>query len=216
MSEQVVRVLLADDHPAVRDGVRGAIEGRGFCICAEAADAAGAVAAALRDRPDLCLLDINMPGSGIRAAAEITAALPDATVVMLTVSRNDDDLFAALRAGASGYLLKDVDTGRLADALRAVWSGEAVLPRSLLTRIAEFHTRRGRRQLPLLQRRGIELSQREWDVLDRLRAGKGTDEIARELAISPVTVRRHVSSTLKKLRVASRDEALRLIDDGGA
>jgi DNA-binding NarL/FixJ family response regulator len=214
--EPVARVLLADDHPAVRDGVRGAIEGRGFVVCAEAADASEAVAAALRDRPDLCLLDINMPGSGIRAATEISVAMPETTVVMLTVSRDDDDLFAALQAGASGYLLKDVDPGRLADALRAVMSGEAVLPRSLLTRIADFHSRRGRRQLPLLQRRGVELSAREWDVLDRLREGLATDDVARDLGISPVTVRRHVSSIVTKLRVPSRDEALRLLDNEGA
>ncbi|HSL63620.1 MAG TPA: response regulator transcription factor, partial [Gaiellaceae bacterium] len=101
------RVLLADDHPPTREDIRRTLESDGrFEVCAVAADAAGAVDAATRERPDLCVLDIRMPGNGIAAAWEITARLPETKVVMLTVSRDDDDLLAALRAGASGYLLK--------------------------------------------------------------------------------------------------------------
>src|ERR1700748_2543827 len=109
-----LRVLIADDHAPSRDDVQRALErAERFGVCAALADAAEAIQAAVRERPDVCLLDIRMPGSGVAAAWEITSRLPDARVVMLTVSRRDSDLFAALRAGASGYLLKDLDPDRL-------------------------------------------------------------------------------------------------------
>jgi DNA-binding NarL/FixJ family response regulator len=209
-----ISVLLADDHAAVRAGIRLALAGEGFDVVAEAADAPGAIEAAQRERPDIALLDVNMPGSGIKAAEEIAAALPDTTVVMLTVSRNDDDLFAALRAGAAGYLLKDTDPGRLPFALRGVLEGEAALPRGLVARlIDEFRTRGKRRRLPLMRQRGVELTEREWEVLEFLHDGLTTAEIADRLSISPVTVRRHVSEILKKLRVKSREEAIQLLED---
>ena len=214
MSEQKISVLLADDHAAVRAGIRLALAGEGFDVVAEAPDAPGAVEAALREHPDIALLDVNMPGSGIKAAEEIAQALPETTVVMLTVSRNDDDLFAALRAGAAGYLLKDTDPGRLPYALRGVLEGEAVLPRGLVARlIDEFRTRGKRRRLPLMRQRGVELTEREWEVLEFLHDGLSTAEIAERLKISPVTVRRHVSEILKKLRVTSREEAVRLMQE---
>lgn len=214
MSAPNIRVLLADDHAAVRAGIRLALSGEGFDVVAEAADGPGAVEAAERERPDICLLDVNMPGSGIHAAEQIAAKLPDCIVVMLTVSRDDDDLFAALRAGAAGYLLKDTDPGRLPYALRGVLEGEAALPRGLTARlIEEFRTRGKRRRLPLMRQRGVELTEREWQVLDLLHDGHGTSDIAERLAISPVTVRRHVSEILRKLRVTSREEAVRLLDE---
>lgn len=212
MSEQPgISVVLADDHAAVRAGIRLALAGEGFNVVAEASDGPGAVEATLRERPDIALLDVNMPGSGIKAAEEIAAALPDTVVVMLTVSRDDDDLFAALRAGASGYLLKDTDPGRLPFALRGVLEGEAALPRGLVARlIEEFRTRGKRRRLPLMRQRGVELTEREWEVLEFLHDGMSTAEIAERMSISPVTVRRHVSEILKKLRVSSREEAVQL------
>ena len=214
-SENGVRVLLADDHAAVRAGIRLALAGEGFNVVAEAADGPEAVAAAIEARPDIALLDVNMPGSGIKAAEEIVQALPNTTVVMLTVSRDDDDLFAALRAGASGYLLKDTDPGRLPFALRGVLEGEAALPRGLVARlIDEFRTRGKRRRLPLMRARGVELTEREWEVLEFLHDGLSTAEIADRLSISPVTVRRHVSEILKKLRVTSREEAVKLMEEG--
>ena len=103
-----------------------------FDVCASAADAAEAVQGAVRERPDICLLDIRMPGSGLAAAWEIAARLPRAKIVMLTVSDEDDDLFAALRAGADGYLLKTMNLQRLPDALAGVCSGEAAMPRALV------------------------------------------------------------------------------------
>jgi DNA-binding NarL/FixJ family response regulator len=213
VSAEGISVLLADDHAAVRAGIRLALAGEGFKVVAEAADGPEAVAAALVAKPDIALLDVNMPGSGIKAAEEIVQALPATTVVMLTVSRDDDDLFAALRAGASGYLLKDTDPGRLPFALRGVLDGEAALPRGLVARlIEEFRTRGKRRRLPLMRQRGVELTEREWEVLEFLHDGCSTAEIADRMSISPVTVRRHVSEILKKLRVTTREEAVRLLE----
>ncbi|MGE5690262.1 MAG: response regulator [Pseudomonadota bacterium] len=207
------RVLIADDHAATRAGVRRALDGHGFEVCAEAADAAGAVAAAVAERPDVCLLDIRMPGNGIVAAGEIVDAVPEAAVVMLTVSRDDDDLFAALRLGAAGYLLKDVAAERLPDALEAVLAGEAALPGMLVARLVEEFRSRGRRRLLTLPgRRGVELTDREWEVLQLLRRDRSTADIAESLFVSETTVRTHVSSILRKLRVSDRREAVRLLD----
>ena len=117
------RVLLADDHFPVRANVRRKLEEDGFELCAETTDAASAVEAALRERPDICLLEVKLPGDGLAAAAEICERVPDAAVVMLTASAEDSDLFAALRAGASGYLLKDMDPERLGDSYVACSTG---------------------------------------------------------------------------------------------
>ena len=207
-----MRIIIADDHPALRSSVRLALEPAGFVVCAEADTAASAVEAALREQPDVCLLDIHMPGSGISAAAEITSRLPDTAVVMLTVSRTDADLFDALRAGASGYLLKDIDPDRLAFALRGVLAGEAALPRTLVARVIdEFRERSRHKRLPLRGTRGVDLTSREWEVLELLRQGLTTAEISERLFVSKVTVRRHVASMLKKLRVPSRESALELL-----
>jgi DNA-binding NarL/FixJ family response regulator len=209
-----IRVVVADDHPALRRSVRVALEGNGFEICGETDTATGTIETALRERPDVCLLDIHMPGSGIAAAAEISLRLPETAVVILTVSRNDTDLFDALRAGAAGYLLKDMDPARLANALRGVLAGEAALPRALVARVIEEFRERGRRRLlPLLGERGVELTSREWEILELLRTGCTTAEIAQRLFVSKVTVRRHVSSILRKLRVADRKSALRLLEE---
>jgi DNA-binding NarL/FixJ family response regulator len=213
MSSEQISVLLADDHAAVRAGIRLALAGEGFHVVAEAADGPDAVRLAKEVNPDIALLDVNMPGSGIKAAEEIVQALPATVVVMLTVSRDDDDLFAALRAGASGYLLKDTDPGRLPFALRGVLDGEAALPRGLVARlIEEFRTRGKRRRLPLMRQRGVELTEREWEVLEFLHDGLSTADIAERMTISPVTVRRHVSEILKKLRVTTREEAIQLMN----
>jgi len=207
-------VLIADDHAPTRAGVRGALRDGGFAVVAEANRADAAVEGALRERPDVCVLDINMPGSGIAAAARITEQLPDTAVVMLTVSREDQDLFASLRAGALGYLLKDMDPGRLAAALRGVLSGEAALPRTLVARvIGEFRAAERRPSLPLVRRRGAKLTAREWEVLELLREQLTTAQIAHRLGLSDVTVRRHVSSILAKLRVPDRRAMARLFEE---
>jgi two-component system nitrate/nitrite response regulator NarL len=215
--EPAIAVVLADDHVATRAGVRLALEGAGFVIVAEAATAEAAVEAAVRHRPALCLLDIYMPGGGISAAHRIRAEVPEAKIIFLTVSPNDDDLFEALVAGASGYLLKDTSADRLPAALHGVLAGEAALPRMLERRlIEEFRDRElsgrpGRRFLP---RRGggpTELTPREWEVLELISKRLSTTVVAQRLGISEVTVRRHISSVKHKLNVPDRASAVELI-----
>ena len=202
-----LRVLIADDHVPTRAGVRDALERDGWSVCGEAADADEAVRLTRETQPEVCLLDITMPGNGIQATRVIAREHPDIAIVMLTASRDDRDLFDALRAGAVGYLLKDIDPDRLGAALRGVLSGEAALPRELMARvIEEFHGRGSRRVLV----RG--LTSREFEVLDLLRQGFTTDEVAKRLFISAVTVRGYVASALKKLQAPDRAAAFKLMD----
>ena len=209
------RVLIADDHAPTRAGVRRVLEEAGFTVCAEEADATRAVEAALRVRPDVCLLDVRMPGGGgVAAAAEIARRLPEVRIVMLTVSRDDDDLFDALRAGATGYLLKDIERAKLPDALRSVLDGEAQLPASLVARVLdEFRDRQARRRVLLEQRPAADLRPREWEVLELLGDGLTTGEIAARLFIADVTIRSHVSAILRKLRVPDRKAAVELLTE---
>ena len=207
------RVVIADDHPPTRAGVRAALEANaGFVVVAEAATAAQAIEAASLLHPDVALLDIHMPGNGIAAAREIAKRSPKTHIVMLTVSRDDADLFDALRAGASGYLLKDIDPDRLPMALEGVLAGEAALPRALVARVIdEFRTRAssaGRREGPL-----AKLTDREWEVLTAMQQGMSTAEMAAEMFVTPVTVRTHVSAILRKLQVTTREDAVRLAND---
>jgi len=125
-------VLLADDHATIRGAIRSDLEELGYEVCGEAGDAPAAVAAAVVHRPELCLLDVEMPGSGITAAREISKLVPETHVVMLTVSRDGRDVEASLAAGARGFVLKDVPSERLDAALRAVLDGELVTPGSSL------------------------------------------------------------------------------------
>jgi DNA-binding NarL/FixJ family response regulator len=155
-----------------------------------------------------------MPGSGIAAAARITTALPDTAVVMLTVSRQDEDLFDALRAGASGYLLKGMDEAALSDALHRVLKGESPLPGSLVARLVEEFRDREHRRVAVPQGAAARLTGREWDVLELMRTGATTSEISERLFISPTTVRSHVSTILKKLGVPDRDAAVKMLEDG--
>ena len=213
MSDAPVRVLIADDQARTRASVRAALEDDGgFVVCAEAADAASAMDLALETRPDACLLDINMPGSGIAATARIAAALPGTPIVILTVSRDDTDLFDALRAGASGYLLKDLGDDQIAPSLRRVLAGEACLPGTLVARLVEEFRDREHRRIAIAPEQAARLTGREWDVLELMREGLSTGDIAARLFVSPTTVRSHVSAVLRKLHVADREAAVRLLE----
>ena len=208
-----IRVLIADDHAPTRADMREAVEQDDrFVVCAEAADGAAAVEAALRERPDLCLLDIRMPGSGIAATREITTRLPDTKVVMITVSLDDDDLLNALRAGAVGYLLKDIDLDRLPHALNDALNGGAAIPRRLVARVvAEFRDHGPRRRAG---RHGDRLRPDEPRVggpRPRCARACRRAQIASKLFVSRATVRSHVAALLKKLNVPDRD-ALRRLD----
>jgi DNA-binding NarL/FixJ family response regulator len=212
MDGDAVTVVLADDHAPTRSGVREVLERAGFRVVAEAGDADSAVAAVERERPDVCLLDVYMPGNGISAATRIAKLDSRVAVVMLTVSRDDHDLFDSLRAGALGFLLKDTDPERLGHALHGVLAGEAALPRALVARLIDAFRDRGRRRLPVADR-GVELTSREWEVLELLRDRLSTAEIADRLFVSQVTVRTHVAAVLKKLGVPDRRAALELLGD---
>lgn len=210
-------MLVADDETATRAGLRQVIEPHGLMVVAEASNADEAVHAALVHRPDVCLVTVRIPGSGIEAAHRIRDALPETKIIMLMSSEHDDDLFAALRVGADGYLLKASSSERLPQAIEGVLHGEAALPRVLTAQlIREFRDRGRGHWLPTsVSGEGVQLTEREFEVLTQLGQGKSTCEIATELGISDVTVRRHISALLRKLGVSDRQSAVRLLEGAG-
>jgi DNA-binding NarL/FixJ family response regulator len=206
------RVLIADDHAPTRAMIRRAVEAEGFVVCAEVADADAAIHGVHESSPDVIILDIRMPGGGIRAAEVVGTDKPQISIVMLTVSGEDDDLFSALSVGASGYLLKGQDPAKIPETLRSVLSGETVLSPVLVKNLVrEYRVQdvrhRVRRQLPNVTR----LTPREWEVLELLSDGYGTAEIGQRLFVADVTVRSHLASIAHKLKVKDRAGVLRLI-----
>jgi DNA-binding NarL/FixJ family response regulator len=206
-------VLLADDHPPTRLGTRLSLEAGGFTVCAEVGTAEGAVAAVVRERPDVALLDIRMPGDGLQAAAQIAKAAPDTRIVMLTVSRDDDDLLAALAAGAVGYLLKDIDPERLPRALESVLAGDTALPQSLIQRMMRRRQAARDRRKRAFRDPEVDLTEREWDVLELLDDGLTPGEIATELGLHERAVQGHLSKLARTLGVSDDGPRLRLVDD---
>lgn len=206
-----VRVVIADDHARMRAKIRAALEAGGCEVCGEGASAEDAVRLVAEHRPDAVLLDIHMPGSGIQAAQQIARSAPRTGIVMLTQSREDEDLFDSLRAGASGYLLKDADPATLPAALRGVLAGEAAMPAALVTRVLEEFRAPGRRVLRRKSDAAAKLSPREWEVMELLAGGLSTEQVAGKLFVSPTTVRVHVSTVLRKLRVRDRESAFRVL-----
>jgi two-component system, NarL family, nitrate/nitrite response regulator NarL len=204
------RVLIADDHDATRAVVRQALEDDGFHVCAEVSDADSAVQATRETKPLAALLDVRMPGNGIRAAESIHREFPAVAVVMLTVSAEDADLFAALAAGASGYWLKGQDPSSIPALIHRVLADEAVLPGALVRRLVDewrTHDVRHRSQPELLS--GVHLSVREREVIELLAEGLTTAEIAHRLFIAQATVRSHVANIAHKLRVKDRVDIVR-------
>jgi len=204
------RVLIADDHEPTRGVVRRALEFDGFEVCAEVSDADAAVQAARDTRPLAALLDVRMPGNGIRAAETIHREFPAVAVVMLTVSAEETDLFAALAAGASGYWLKGGDPATIPGLVHRALADEAVLSGVLAKKlIAEWriHDVRQRSRSELVN--GIRFSPRESQVVELLSEGLTSAEMARRLYISQATVRSHVASIAHKLRVKDRADIVR-------
>ena len=208
------RILVADDHAPTRDDIRRALEAdTRFEVCAEVADAAGAVHAALCEGPDVCLLDLRMPGGGLPTVWEIGARLPETKIVILTVSDDEADLFAAIRAGIDGYLLKTMNFCRLPEALYGVCSGEAAMQRTLMARVLDHFRQREPRWRRPVGGDGSppwRLTSREWQVLELLAQGRSTTEIAERLVLSSSAVRVHVASIVRKLGVPSRAAAVEL------
>jgi DNA-binding NarL/FixJ family response regulator len=203
------RVLIVDDHPLTREALSSLLEAHGFDVLGAASDGVEAIAMVGRLRPDVVLLDLSMPGlDGLSALPRLREAAPEAEVVVLTASGTEENLLAAIRAGAAGYLLKTEPPERIAAFLDGVVNGEAALSGSVARRLLE-QVRVGKgRGAGVPDSVAEVLSARELEVLLLLDEHLGTDEIAKRLFISEHTVRSHVKSLLRKLSVSSRREAL--------
>lgn len=197
-----MRILLADDHALFRDGLASLLAAWGHEVVGAAADGDRAVQLAAEHRPALVLMDVRMPGGGIAATREITGRVPGTAIVMLTVSEDEEDLFAAVKAGASGYLLKNVPGDELRTMIEAVGRGEAALSPASARRILDELGRAGAGPIP-----GDRLTVREHEVLRRVTTGATNKEIASDLGISENTVKYHLKHILAKLHAASRTEA---------
>jgi DNA-binding NarL/FixJ family response regulator len=200
-----LRILVADDHPVYRDGLRLTLDGwdEGTLV-GEAGDGDEAIELAARLRPDVILMDLQMPGrSGVEATRAIVARDPSVAVLVLTMFEEDDLVVAAVRAGARGYLLKGATRDDLRRAITAAASGQAIFGPAVAARLTALFEdpRRQRQPFP-------DLTDRERDVLELVAQGRANPEIARRLGISDKTVRNHVSSIFAKLEVLGRPEAI--------
>jgi DNA-binding NarL/FixJ family response regulator len=211
--EDSVRVIIADDHPVFREGMRGRLDRvADIAVVGEAASGDEAVELAHKLEPHIILMDIKMPGlNGIEATREIQRANPQIGILVLTMFEDDDSVFAAMRAGAKGYLLKDSGGEGVVHAIRAVASGEAVFGPGVAERMIGFFS--APRAAP--KRAFPELTEREEEVLSLVAQGKSNREIARQLFVSLKTVRNHVSNILLKLQVADRAQAVIRARDAG-
>jgi DNA-binding NarL/FixJ family response regulator len=210
------RILIVDDHPLTRDALAALLEQQGFDVVGEASDGAEAVTAVRGLQPDLVLLDLTMPGmDGLTALPRIREEAPTCEVVVLTASDAEENLLGAIRAGASGYLLKTESPEQIATFLRGVARGDAALSGGVARRLLD-RVREGGRLDGIPDSITQALSAREVEVLLLLDEHLGTDEIAQRLFISEHTVRSHVKSLLKKLGVSSRREALECLETARA
>ncbi len=205
------RVLLAEPDEPTRVGIRLALEDQAFSVCAEPLDAAAAVRAAVRETPAVCLIDETLPGGAMVAVDGIFTRLPAVKIVMLTSSDEPATLLSSVRAGASGFLRKDLDPTRLPNTVRGVLAGEAAMSRRLTYRLMEALRKREHGRSAPTKPGGPSITDRELDVLEQLALGLRTSAIAALLSISEVTVRRHISSAVTKLGVKDRAAALRVL-----
>jgi DNA-binding NarL/FixJ family response regulator len=203
-------VLIAAERLPTRVGLRLALESEARCT--EVADAESAVDAAVRSRPDVCLLGLDAPDQGLRVTYEIVSRVPSAVVILLTSRLDEEEFMAAVRAGATGYLTHSLDPARLPYVIRGALRGEPAVPRRFVSRLLEeLRTRERRRSVVLPGKGRVALTTREWEVVELLLRPATTSEIATELGVAPVTVRRHLGSVERKLGVATRAEVVELL-----
>ena len=203
------RILIVDDHPLTRDALSSLLGAGGFGVVGEAADGAAALELAQSLQPDLVLLNLSMPGlDGLSALPRLRSAAPGCEVVVLTASGTEENLLAAIRGGAAGYLLKSEPPERIVAFLRGVANGEAALSGEIARRLLDQLRTGGRLGGGVPNRIADALSAREVEVLLLLDDHLATEDIAKRLFISEHTVRSHVKSLLRKLGVSSRRDAL--------
>ena len=202
MSEQAIRIVVVDDHTLFRRGITALLGGvAGFSVVGEGADGLEGIRVVAALQPDVVLLDLNMPGiSGIEALQAILRAAPGLPVVMLTVSEDAQDLMAALKAGAQGYLLKNIDSDFLVDSVRRAAAGESVMSPEMQAKLLRELRGGGAPALPAL-------SPREREILAFIAGGASNKEIARTLDVAESTVKIHVQHILRKLELSSRVQA---------
>jgi DNA-binding NarL/FixJ family response regulator len=199
-----VKVLLVDDHEIVRRGIRGLLEGHeDLIVVGEAATAAEAVRRTGFDSPDLVIMDVRLPdGSGVEACRDIRSGFPDVKVLMLTSYADEEALMSAILAGASGYLLKRIDSAELIESVRKVGRGESLLDPEMVEKLFS-RLRGGAPSDPLLSK----LSEQERKILDLIAAGRTNRQIAEDMFLAEKTVKNYVSNLLGKLGMARRSEA---------
>ncbi len=201
-----LQVAIVDDHPLFREGVAHTLSIQpNIEVVAEGGSAADAIQIAAERMPDIMLLDVSMPGTGLHAVREITAAFPVIKVVMLTVSEEEDDVTAALRAGARAYVLKGVPARELVRILRAVAEGEVYVTPSLAASLL-FELTSGRPASPAANPLDV-LTERERQILERVAAGDSNKEVGVQLHVTEKTVKHHMTNILQKLQVRNRVEA---------
>jgi DNA-binding NarL/FixJ family response regulator len=211
---KTLRVMVADDQVGVRAGIKRAIEPHDLEVVAEASHADDAVRLSAEHRPDVCIIAVDLPGSGVEVTRLIKQSLPDTKIVVMTATARDEDLLEALRAGADGYLLMSTPASRLPHAIRGVTQGEAALPRAMTARLILEFRERGMRRSVLVHpdQAEVVLTAREFEVFQRLRRHEATSQIASRLGISQVTVRRHVASAMQKLGAPNRRRAIEMLE----
>ena len=215
MTTEQLTIVVAEDHPLYRRALTALLgEQPGLSVVAEAEDGVGAVTAAHAEQPDVVVMDLRLPGlDGIEATRRIVAASPHIAVLVLTMYDDDASVFAAMRAGARGYLLKGADQADIVRAVAAVADGEAIFGSAVARRIIEFFAAPRPAAVPEIV--FPELTAREHEVLDLIAAGRSNADVAAALVLSPKTVRNHVSNIFAKLQVADRAQAIVLARDAG-
>jgi DNA-binding NarL/FixJ family response regulator len=209
-----IQILIADDHQIFRDGLKMMLQTTDKAeVIGEAESGTEAVLLAEELKPDVILMDLQMPGiDGIEATRQIISRKPDVKILMLTMFDDDQSVFASMRAGARGYILKGVKRDMMLRAIWAVAGGEAIFSPSIAARMMDFFSQL---QPPANPKVFPDLTEREREILTLLARDYKNNEIAKELVISPKTVRNHVSSILSKLQAGSREEAGRQARDAG-